>query len=82
MGNSSGGHIVMLSAMRPDDPRYAALPLAEAPNVDAALDYLVLVWPILEEQRRRAVVPDQPPARPVTRVPQRPFAAEVPVVAD
>src|SRR4051794_32747907 len=31
LGTSSGGHQVMLSAMRPRDPRYAALPLPEAP---------------------------------------------------
>src|SRR5271167_2547741 len=29
-GTSSGGHQVLLAAMRPNDPRYAALPLAEA----------------------------------------------------
>src|SRR6266851_241588 len=29
MGTSSGGHQVLLAAMRPDDPRYAALPLPE-----------------------------------------------------
>src|SRR5205807_9939784 len=48
MGSSSGGHIVMLSAMRPRDPRYAAVPLPEAPSVDASLAYLTLVWPILD----------------------------------
>jgi acetyl esterase/lipase len=52
MGSSSGGHLVMLSAMRPDDPRYAARPLAEAPEIDATLDYLVLVWPILDPYGR------------------------------
>jgi acetyl esterase len=47
-GSSSGGHLVMLSAMRPHDPRYAALALPEAPGVDASLAYLILVWPILD----------------------------------
>ena len=32
-GTSSGGHLAMLAAMRPDDPRYAAIPLpAGSPN--------------------------------------------------
>ena len=30
MGSSSGGHLVMLSAMRPHDPRYASIPLSGA----------------------------------------------------
>src|SRR5277367_4625633 len=34
-GTSSGGHQVLLAAMRPDDPRYAALWLADAPALDA-----------------------------------------------
>src|SRR6202790_5674761 len=34
IGTSSGGHQVLLAAMRPDDPRYCALPLAEAPDFD------------------------------------------------
>ncbi|MDQ3702229.1 MAG: alpha/beta hydrolase [Chloroflexota bacterium] len=29
LGSSSGGHMVLLSALRPRDPRYAALPLPE-----------------------------------------------------
>jgi len=52
MGSSSGGHLVMLSAMRPRDPRYAAIPLPEAPDVDASVAYLVLVWPILDPLAR------------------------------
>src|SRR5271170_1015971 len=34
-GTSSGGHQVLLAAMRPDDKRYAALSLPEAPEIDA-----------------------------------------------
>ncbi len=34
-GQSSGGHLAMLSAMRPADPRYSALPLPEG---SAAVD--------------------------------------------
>jgi len=52
MGASSGGHLVTLSAMKPREPRYAALPLPEAPEVDATLAYLVLLWPIVDPYGR------------------------------
>src|SRR5579883_933392 len=48
LGSSSGGHLITLVAMRPHDPRYAAVPLPEAPATEATLAYLVLVWPILD----------------------------------
>src|SRR3954470_3694051 len=34
-GTSSGGHLALLAALRPDDPRYRALAFAEAPDLDA-----------------------------------------------
>ncbi len=42
LGLSSGGHMVMLSAMRPRDPRYTALPLDGAPDVEASLAYVIM----------------------------------------
>src|SRR5437588_9646549 len=39
-GTSSGGHQVLLAAMRPDDPRYAALPLPEGPQIDERAAFL------------------------------------------
>lgn len=47
-GTSSGGHQVLLAAMRPDDPRYAALPLPEAPDVDARVAYVISGWGVLD----------------------------------
>ena len=38
----------MLNSLRPHDPRYAARPLPEAPDTDATLAYVALVWPILD----------------------------------
>src|SRR6202162_1972248 len=38
-GTSSGGHQILLAAIRPDDPRYRALPLAAAPELDAKLAF-------------------------------------------
>lgn len=52
LGSSSGGHTVMLSAMRPRDPRYAALPLPEGRRVDATLSYLLCCWPVLDPYAR------------------------------
>jgi acetyl esterase len=46
-GTSSGGHQILLAAIRPDDPRYRALPLAEAPEVDAKLAFVVSGWGVL-----------------------------------
>ena len=49
MGASSGSHQVMLAAMRPRDPRYAAIPLpAGSPTVDATVKCVVLCWPVID----------------------------------
>ena len=45
-GSSSGGHVAELLAMRPDDPRYGALPLAGAGNVDARVSWVATRSPI------------------------------------
>jgi len=45
LGVSSGGHQAMLTAMRPADPRYAALPLTGA---NATVDCVVLCWPVID----------------------------------
>ncbi len=53
LGVSSGGHQGMLGAMRPHDPRYAALPLpAGAPAVDATVRCVVLCWPVIDPLAR------------------------------
>ena len=56
LGTSSGGHQLLLSALKPNDPRYAELPLAEAPELDAGLPYLVLCWPISDPLARYHMV--------------------------
>ena len=49
LGISSGAHQGMLSAMRPEDPRYAAIPLpAGTPKVDARVRCVVLCWPVID----------------------------------
>ena len=45
-GQSSGAHLAMLVAMRPHDPRYAAIALPPgSPPVDASVRCVVLSWP-------------------------------------
>ena len=56
LGTSSGAHQLLLSALKPRDPRYAALPLTEAPGEDAGLPYLVLCWPISDPLARYRMV--------------------------
>ncbi len=49
LGISSGAHQAMLNAMRPRDPRYAAIPLpAGAPAVDATVRAVVMCWPVID----------------------------------
>src|SRR5436190_19670977 len=45
-GSSSGGHVAELLAMRPNDPRYNAIPLPEAPKLDATVAYVAMRSPI------------------------------------
>jgi acetyl esterase/lipase len=51
VGVSSGAHLALLSAMRPNDPRYAALPLPAAP-AGAALAYVLADSPVVDTYGR------------------------------
>ena len=52
-GASSGGHLAMLAAMRPGDPRYAAVPLpAGSPAVDASVRCVAMSWPVINPLSR------------------------------
>jgi acetyl esterase len=59
LGTSSGAHQLLLSALKPSDPRYAALPLADDAGVDASLPYLVLCWPISDPLARYRMVKEK-----------------------
>ena len=48
MGLSSGAHQAMLLAMRPHEPRYAALPLPGDAAGDARVAFAVLCWPVID----------------------------------
>ncbi len=54
LGTSSGGHLLLLNALRPRDPRYAAL---ELPGIDAKLRFAIACWPVADPLARyRAVI--------------------------
>jgi acetyl esterase/lipase len=47
-GNSSGGHQVVLNALRPRHSSYSALPLPNHPEIDASLAYVIAAWPVID----------------------------------
>jgi acetyl esterase/lipase len=47
-GNSSGGHQVVLNALRPREASYSALALPNRPDVDASLAYVIAGWPVID----------------------------------
>jgi acetyl esterase len=51
-GSSSGGHVAELLSMRPRDPRYNAIALAEAPTLDATVAYVAMRSPISDPYAR------------------------------
>ena len=46
LGSSSGGHEIELCALRPRDPYYSVHKLAEAPELDATLNYVATRSPV------------------------------------
>ena len=52
IGSSTGGHIAELVMMRPQDARYAAHPLPEAPGIDASVLYVAARSPISDPWAR------------------------------
>src|SRR6266851_861281 len=52
-GQSSGGHLAMLVAMRPHDPRYAAIALpAGSTAQDASVQCVIMSWPVINPLSR------------------------------
>src|SRR5450631_3592085 len=52
-GQSSGGHLAMLVAMRPHDSRYTAIPLpAGSPAQDASVRCVIMSWPVINPLSR------------------------------
>ena len=76
-GQSSGGHLAMLVAMRPHDPRYAVIPLpAGAPAQDASVRCVVMSWPVINPLSRyrhakRHQASANPPEWPKSIIPRQ-----------
>jgi acetyl esterase len=76
-GQSSGGHLAMLVAMRPHDPRYAAISLPPgSPAHDATVRCVVMSWPVINPLSRyrlakRALAGANPPEWPKTIIPRQ-----------
>jgi acetyl esterase len=51
-GQSSGGHLAMLAAMKPKDARYTAQALAGSPATDASVRCVVMSWPVINPLSR------------------------------
>ncbi|MAF48678.1 MAG: alpha/beta hydrolase [Rhodospirillales bacterium] len=52
-GQSSGGHLAMLAAMRPADPRYAEIALESgAEGIDAGVQCVGMLWPVINPLSR------------------------------
>src|ERR1700752_3599976 len=47
MGNSSGGHLAGLSALRAPDPRFSSLPLPGSAQPYATVSYVLALWPVI-----------------------------------
>ncbi len=52
VGQSSGGHLAMLAAMRPHDPRYTAIELDAGPDIDATVRCVGMLWPVINPLSR------------------------------
>jgi acetyl esterase/lipase len=52
-GQSSGGHLAMLAAMRPNDPRYSASALGDGKeSIDATVTCVGMQWPVINPLSR------------------------------
>jgi len=65
-GQSSGGHLAMLAAMRPHDSRYATIPI-DGSDADASVCCVAMNWPVINPLSRyrhakRLRAGDTPPA--------------------
>jgi len=58
IGTSSGGHQVMLVAMRPGDARYGVVPLPGS-SVDASVHFVIPCWPVIDPLGRYEKVKEE-----------------------
>ena len=76
-GQSSGGHLAMLVAMRPRDAHYLAIPLPAGSSAqDATVGCVLMSWPVINPLSRyrhakRALAGDNPPEWPKSIIPRQ-----------
>jgi acetyl esterase/lipase len=75
-GQSSGGHLAMLVAMRPDDPRYAAIALPGGARHDARVRCVAMSWPVINplgryRHAKRAAAGPNAPEWPKSIIPRQ-----------
>jgi acetyl esterase len=75
-GQSSGGHLAMLVAMRPHDPRYATITLPGGATHDASVRGVIMSWPVINPLSRyrfakRALAQASPPEWPNAIIPRQ-----------
>ncbi|MGC2203495.1 MAG: alpha/beta hydrolase [Stellaceae bacterium] len=56
LGTSSGGHLLLLNALLPRDPRYAS---AQLPGTDASLAFAIACWPVADPLARYRAVQER-----------------------
>jgi acetyl esterase/lipase len=61
IGSSSGGHMIVLSAMTPADPRYSAIQRADV-SEDAEVPFAVALWPVICPKGRYDYLHTIPPS--------------------
>jgi len=52
IGTSSGGHQLLLNALRPNDELYASQPLESERDLDASLAFAIACWPVSDPLER------------------------------
>lgn len=72
-GTSSGGHLAMLAAMRPNEPKFSTVALPPgSPAADASVRCVLMFWPVIDplgrhhNAKRLAEGPNPPPWPPRT----------------
>ena len=68
IGGSSGGHLILVAALRPDAAEFAVTPVcgADAASIDASVAYALPLWPIADPLARYRYLLERraDPARP------------------
>jgi acetyl esterase/lipase len=59
LGTSSGGHQILLAAMRPNDSRYASIHRDDVPTSDATLAFVLSGWGVLDPLGRYQMAKEQ-----------------------